>query len=357
MHMQFSTQSNGQQVSVTSSSSGTHSLWPVDTAIVPAPTVFLATADNSDAYARLPVSAVQDVSADPDAANRFTVTVPEITEMGAVQLEPTLCWAACTQTLLKQQEIQVDQKLLARQFVPDTNDDDDEQTAGIGVVTRALNPDLAPQVEQRGAIPISLVSVTTDQMINELLAGRLCMVGLVEDKDTNMGHACVVCGATFSELKPSATSGFAPNTVGVNPNIPQTQDDQSLKSHMNPVYGLYEVEIFDPEPKVGTRKLTAQQFCDQVAFITSHQISHNMLEDALRAPDDGAVNFNKVLVVKSKNRQRARVAIMKMQQRPGSVVAVAKKPAQMGSGSRNKEPAAQTAKAVETPSKNTKKPS
>jgi len=285
----------GQTTGQITATAQSHGVWPVDTALVPPPTVFLATDANCESDAALPVSPALNVVADASGNNHFKVNVSETDRIGATQQGPTLCWAACTQTLLRQQGAEVNQAALANEFVPDTGDAD--QTAGLGVVTRALNPDLEPQVEQRGAIPITLVSITSDQMLNELMSGHLCIVGLVENREDNIGHACVVCGATFARLKPSAL-GMLNMTIAVNPSV-RSQDNDALKSNLNPAFGLYEVELFDPEPNVGLRKLTAQQFCDQAVFITSHKIARDLLMSALEAPPVLYPNPNQV-VVKSK---------------------------------------------------------
>ena len=280
-----------------------------DAALMPPPDVFLASADNAAAEGELPASPAADVvraagggPGDP-AANRFTVTVP-VDGVAAVQQTPTLCWAACTQTLLRQEKVEVNQRQLANHFEPDP----DNQTAGVGVIVRALNPDLGPQLDLWGAVPIDLVGLTSDQLLTELMAGRLCVVGLVENPADGMGHACVVCGATFARLNPSplavlagspeapvdapppaaAPPGSAAGTAkaydpkAYDPAADPAHDADALRSKLSPAYGLYEVELFDPEPGAGHRTMSGDEFRRQAAFFTSHMLARRTLLHALK---------------------------------------------------------------------------
>jgi len=262
-----------------------------DTAVLPPPKIFLADDSNRLLVARKPLSQGAEVVADFNDPNKFTVTIPSAERCYAYQDSDTLCWAACTQTLLAQMNIHLNQERLAAEFVPP---DADDQTAGVGVVIRALNPDLEDQVDQRDVVPIDLQPITSDQLITELLAGRLCIVGLVEDREANMGHACVICGATFAKLKAGAPVNIAKssNTSAL--------DAAAEQSEFSPQYGLYSIQIFDPfkDKLGGVRPMNAQLFSQQAEFITSHVLARDVLLAALNAPP-GVVQRGR-LAVKSK---------------------------------------------------------
>jgi hypothetical protein len=279
--------------------------WPVDTAIIPPPAIYQATSDNCKPTADLPSSNSGNVSALPNCGNKFKVGIPQVDQLAQKQATPTLCWAACTQALLRQQSIRVEQADLAKQFVPDNGESNVDQSAGLGIVMRALNPDLEPQLEQRGALPIDLLPVTSDQLLAELMAGRLCIVGLVEQQGDGEGHACIVCGSTFAVLKPSALSMLS-TTVLTNSNISLNGNQPVRQVSQNCSYGLYSVELFDPMSGEHMT-LDAQHFCDQAVFITSHQISRGVLLSALQQPSSGTLARNgsaKRFTIKSKTQSQ-----------------------------------------------------
>ncbi len=265
---------------------------PRDSSLVPPPTIFVAQADNCQPSADPPAAAAGDVSRDGGAANRFVVQVPHVDAVAVAQASPTLCWAACTQTLLAQQNVPVDQVALGNHFVPDP----DNQTAGVGVIVRALNLDLVPRLEQRGSVPIDLVGTTSDQVLAELLAGHLCLVGLLERPDDPMGHACVVCGATFARLNdgPLAALAGARELPDLSHDL-ATADDaarlqvDAIRSKMSPRYGLYEVDLFDPDRGGSHRKLSGDAFRRQAVFLTSHNLARQTVLAALgRSPSEPA---------------------------------------------------------------------
>jgi hypothetical protein len=147
------------------------------------------------------------------------------------------------------------------------------QSASVGVVIRALNPDLEPQVEAKGAVPIDVFATTSDQMLEELMAGHLCIAGRME-QSSGIGHACVVCGATFAKLKPS-TARVTVQASGMGPHA-----EEAMRTAATPTYGIYDVELIDPEDGVhGT--LTGQAFHDQVQFIIDRPYARDMLRAAL----------------------------------------------------------------------------
>jgi hypothetical protein len=94
-----------------------------------------------------------------------------------------------------------------------------------------------------------------------------------------------------------------------------THDAAALKSQWSPQYGLYSVQIFDPfkDKQGGMRPVTAQAFSEQAAFITSHNISREILLQALNTPPGTPLKPGQ-LAVKSKAyvaRERRTVAIQK----------------------------------------------
>jgi hypothetical protein len=283
---------------------GIQSLWPTDASLIPPPKIFLANDHNVLSDAESP-TAKGGAVVSQDSAGRFAVTVPKADKYCVYQISDTDCWAACTQSLLGQVGVVTNQKQLVQDFVPI---DADDQTASLGTVIRALNPDLMGRVSQRGVIPIDLVAVTSDQMVDELLAGHFCMVGVTEERGDATAHACIVCGATFARLN----SALAP-LVAQNPNIPQSSsvdphEGAALLSAIAPKYGLYSIQIFDPYPdkKGGFQTLDAQDFCDNAIFLTSRNIARETLMAALQAPA-GATQPGQV-VVKSRavvNKERA----------------------------------------------------
>jgi hypothetical protein len=248
--------------------------------VLPPPAIFLATGDNCEPSADAPAAPAADVVRVSGAVNRFSVDVPKVDDVAAVQQSPTLCWAACTQMLLRQQKVEIDQHVLGNYFEPDP----DDQTAGVGVILRALNPDLQPKLEQRGAVPVDLVGITSDQMLQELMAGHLCVVGLVDEQNDGYGHACVVCGATFARLHPSplAMLAGAPAAPDGHPGSAAVATPaDAIRSKLSPDFGLYQVELFDPEPGIGRRTVDAATFQKQAVFLTSHILSRQMLLTAL----------------------------------------------------------------------------
>jgi hypothetical protein len=274
---------------------------PSDAAVVEPPTIFVAIGDNCVAAAPIPRAPARNVIAAPDNLNKFSVEVSQIDKIGVKQENDTLCWAACTQTLLRQRNINVRQTDLAKEFVADDPDGDDEegQAAGLGVMIRALNPDLERELDERGAVPIDLYATTSDQMLTELMSGRLCIVGLVEKKGDGMGHACVVCGATFAKLSPNFLNAIN-LTVTVN-NSSTSADSKAARSGLMPTYGLYQVDLFDPFT-ARHRTMSGEEFHDQAAFLTSQELSREMLVDALKKPPNTQASPGQV-VVKAKPKQ------------------------------------------------------
>jgi hypothetical protein len=276
-------------------------------AIIAHPKVFVATETNCDTSAMPPTAPASNVTIDPANASRFDVSVTQIDKIGVKQETDTLCWAACTEILLRQQNIQVQQKALAHEYVADDDDGDDDegQAAGLGVMIRALNPDLEPQLDQRGVVPIDLQATTSDQMLSELMSGRLCIVGLVQKDDTTMGHACVVCGATFGKLEPN-TFALMNTKVTVNNNA-NSDDSKAAQSALTPTYGLYSVDLFDPYTGKH-RTISGQDFADQTDFLTSHQLAHDILVAALNRPPGSPMPANALVVKSKKYTKNARLA-------------------------------------------------
>ena len=251
-------------------------------AMVPKPIVYVATSDNCASTAVPPTAPAGNLFMDSSGANRFMVKIADIDRLGVKQQTQTLCWAACTEVLLRQQQIQVDQDELSHEYLDDDANGDNEegQAAGLGVMIRALNPDLQPQVDARGSIPIDFIPLTSDQMLAELMSGRLCIVGLVKE-GTAMGHACVVCGAQFARLQPNAMSKMNVKVI-VNGKTDSNAAD-AMRSGLMPQYGLYQVDLFDP--RTGTHvPMSGQDFQNEVVFLTSHQFARDILLAALQAP-------------------------------------------------------------------------
>jgi hypothetical protein len=235
-------------------------------AALPSPDITLASSDNEMASAEVPVNPrnkVQRVGAEP---NRFLVEVAAIQNVHASQKTETLCWAACTQMVLAQQGIRADQNALGQEF----SGDQEDQSANVGVIMRAMNPDLESRLAHLITVPVQLFGITSDQMIRQLFNGDLVVVGLVADPNFPMGHACIVYGAEFAKLKPH----FMENLFKIN-NQPGGQAASPDR------YGLISVELFDPEPDVGPRTLTGAEFARQVSFITSRQIARDCILQSL----------------------------------------------------------------------------
>ena len=183
--------------------------------LLPPPAITVASTDQEATYADVPTNTgipVQRIGSKP---NEFSVQVPDIDRVHVMQADGTLCWAACTQMILAQQDIKVDQTSLGNEF----RGDQDDQSASLGVIMRAMNPDLEPQFANKIDVPIELFPITSDQMIGELMHGNLVVAGLVEDPTTGEGHACVVSGATFARIPTPIWQNLLQNTVTIRFNM------------------------------------------------------------------------------------------------------------------------------------------
>jgi len=201
--------------------------------------------------------------------NQFHVEVPDIKRVEAQQKTDTLCWAACSQMVLTHDNVpgEHDQVKLGARFRPDRED----KSANDAVIMRAINPDLDAEMDQKRIFLTTQVTPnTSDQLIKQLCANELVVVGLVENKDNPAGHVCIIYGATFGKVKETIF------------------DPLAAAAQMRNVYAIYEVNVFDPWPDTdaggGTRKLTGDQFKEQVQFLTSKPLAHDELFKALHPP-------------------------------------------------------------------------
>jgi hypothetical protein len=235
-------------------------------AVLPPPSIDVANDSNQMPYADPPTRC--RIKPTREEANLFKVILPNMSHFEATQATGTLCWAACTQMVLAQHGIKVDQETLGAEFRPDK----ENKSANVGVILRALNPDLEPRFKDKLVLPIELFPVTSDQMIQQLLNGDLVVVGLVSP-DYPDGHVCIVYGATFAKKQTNIFSNFIHiNTGDSPPNTPQNQ------------WVLSGVELFDPWPGNGSRPLTGADFAQQVKFITSRPMARQILLAALNPP-------------------------------------------------------------------------
>ena len=232
------------------------------------PDVTVATPDAILDYADEPFEKQKrDVEFNRVDKNRFHIQVQGIDKVETEQKSDTLCWAACVQMALAHDRIRSDQTKLGTMFRPDQED----KSANIGVVMRALNPELEPQLDKKLVIPLQIVPFSSDRLVEQLSQSELVIVGLVDEAEGGGGHACIAYGAEFAKTK----AGEAKQFLGNNDIVP--------------TFGLYNVSIFDPWPETGPDKgfktLSGQEFKKQVRFIMSRPLAKQAILDALKGAD------------------------------------------------------------------------
>jgi hypothetical protein len=193
--------------------------------------------------------------------NTFSVKCTQVEAVAVKQREPTWCWAACAEMLLRYNGAQVTQEQIADHIGKRTKAGEDPKTAGQVEIWCAMNPDLMEEYHRRerawnkpNTITLNLglnlsnlndvnestSGSSTDTIVQEISSGNPVILGL---KGTNWGsgHVVLVYGVEYSRLKTKAESA--------------SRRLASIFSNPTPVFAIHKLYIIDPQPDEGQSQL------------------------------------------------------------------------------------------------------
>lgn len=221
--------------------------------------------------------------------NQFHVTLPRVQASAVKQREHSQwCWAACAEMVLAAKGQHFTQEQIAQPFV---GFDLDSSVKPLHIM-RVLNPDLEARYREvmyrdgqdrgSGTLANHLGShgteISSDRIVKELSAGEPLVVGLCEDGAAT-GHVCVICGATYGEVRPPDGAlgwfigGFKESRDGV-------LIDASAR--LNPHYLLYSVDIIDPDPDVAMyRTIEAPSLKQSITLLMTQPLARKVVQQII----------------------------------------------------------------------------
>jgi hypothetical protein len=232
----------------------------------------------------IPVTETTPLSVTSDRAiierlgpNKFSVKCTQVEAVAVKQREPTWCWAACAEMLLRYGGARVTQEEIADRIGKRTKEGEDPKTANQVEIWRAMNPDLMEEYHRRehawdktgkpntytihiglnlsklGDVLNSSAAPSTDAIVQELSSGNPVVLGL---KGTNWGagHVVLGYGVEYSCLKTNAnTKSHKLRTIFPGP---------SRDFVVNKLF------IIDPQPDEGQSQLAEVSKDDLKAHMT-----------------------------------------------------------------------------------------